>query len=328
MAEVKARTSTTQVVEGPDGSFVSPAVPDPPKGLYAETDPDCSTLNVAEGGFAGVTDAHVARYATDGYLLVRNAFGDNVTQSALAAIDTMCAEKDDRFAKACEGCKHDPERASLGFDSPGIQFEAAGAGVPKGQRARFVRKLKNFHGHSDALDRICYDGESHRLVARLIGKPDTSLDIFQSIALLKLAHVGREKPWHQDQAYFNIPIAKTPNGAPTHVVGVWVAIEPATISNGCMQVIPNRLAPFNHFQRRDWQICDDDITPLDAAVALPMNPGDALYFSGLAVHGTPPNKTDQSRKAVQLHLIPSDYPRCTTDERLTVFGNEGKVCEC
>lgn len=128
-------------------------------------------------------------------------------------------------------------------------------------------------------------------------------------------------------AYFNIPIETTPSGAPTHVVGVWVAVEPATVANGCMQVLPGHGAPLNHFQRRDWQICDDQI-PAKCAIALPMAPGDALFFSGLAPHGTPPNHTDRSRKAVQLHLVPKGYRRISTDDRLAVFGNEGKVCEC
>lgn len=188
--------------------------------------------------------------------------------------------------------------------------------------------LRNFHGHSDELDRICSDRLLWQTASRLLGLPgDGDLEIFQSIALLKLAKVGREKPWHQDQAYFNVPVEATPSGAPTHVVGVWVAIEPATVANGCMHVIPGCREPFHHFQVRDWQLCDTDVNTSND-VALPMNPGDVLLFSGLAPHGTPPNKTDRSRKAVQLHLVPKDYPRCSTDERLTVFGNEGRVCEC
>lgn len=128
-------------------------------------------------------------------------------------------------------------------------------------------------------------------------------------------------------AYFNTPIEVAPSGAPTHVVGVWVAVEKAAVSNGCMQVLPGYTMPFNHFQRRDWQICDDQV-PSAEVTALPMNPGDALFFSGLAPHGTPPNYSDFSRKAVQLHLVPKDYQRITTTERLAQFGKEGTICEC
>jgi hypothetical protein len=113
------------------------------RGRYTTVEPDWDSVNVvAEGGFASVTDEHVRRYASEGYLLVRNGYSNLVTQDALEAIDRICAEADPRFERACEGTVFDPERASLGYDDPGVQFEAAGAGRPKGQRAKFVRKLK------------------------------------------------------------------------------------------------------------------------------------------------------------------------------------------
>lgn len=62
-----------------------------------------------------------------------------------------------------------------------------------------MRWFRNFHGHCDALDKIVYDGAMWEAVSKLLGLPGGELEIFQSIALLKLAGVGREKPWHQDQ---------------------------------------------------------------------------------------------------------------------------------
>lgn len=62
-----------------------------------------------------------------------------------------------------------------------------------------MRRFRNFHGHCDALDKIVYDGALWEAVSKLLGLPGGELEIFQSIALLKLAGVGREKPWHQDQ---------------------------------------------------------------------------------------------------------------------------------
>jgi copper chaperone CopZ len=54
---------------------------------------------------------------------------------------------------------------------------------------------------------------------------------FQDMALLKPPRLGREKPWHQDAAYFR--------GSDPHLMfGVWIALDPATRENGCMEVIP------------------------------------------------------------------------------------------
>ena len=93
---------------------------------------------------------------------------------------------------------------------------------------------------------------------------------------------GREKPWHQDHAYFNIPLVEP-------VVGVWIALGEATRRNGCMVLAPYQRVqrrsssssssgpaaanthpprrPVVHFMRRDWQICDDDILGNRAAGA-------------------------------------------------------------
>jgi hypothetical protein len=133
------------------------------RGRYTTVEPDWDSVNVvAEGGFASVTDEHVRRYASEGYLLVRNGYSNLVTQDALEAIERICAEADPRFEKACEGTVFDPERASLGYDDPGVQFEAAGAGRPKGQRAKFVRKLKCVTVHVENA----VHGASARLVHR------------------------------------------------------------------------------------------------------------------------------------------------------------------
>ena len=44
--------------------------------------------------------------------------------------------------------------------------------------------------------------------------------LFQDQALIKPPLIGREKPFHQDNAYFNLP-------SDTTVVGVWIALDEA-----------------------------------------------------------------------------------------------------
>ena len=91
----------------------------------------------------------------------------------------------------------------------------------------------------------------------------------QDMALIKPPFVGSEKPWHQDQAYFNIPLGQT-------VVGVWIALDEAVPENGCMYIIPgsHTEGPVIHFKRRDWQICDTEVAS-DHAIAVPLKPGGA-----------------------------------------------------
>jgi phytanoyl-CoA hydroxylase len=146
--------------------------------------------------------------------------------------------------------------------------------------------------------------------------------IFQDMALLKPPRLGREKPWHQDLSYFNYD----PN---SKVVGVWIALDEATVENGCMQLLPgrHREGPITHFKRRDWQICDTDILG-KTSVAAPLQPGGLLLFDGLLPHGTPRNGSGRHRRALQFHYTGAKCEKIAATERMRVFGSEGRNVSC
>ena len=147
-------------------------------------------------------------------------------------------------------------------------------------------------------------------------------EMFQDMALIKPPRLGREKPWHQDKAYFEYPLG-------TPVVGTWIALDEATVANGCMQILPgrHREGPIPHFQRRDWQICDNVILGTKS-VAVPLQPGGMLFFDGMLPHGTPHNSSPKRRRALQFHYLPAGTKKCTPEERLKAFGGEGKNVTC
>jgi len=112
-------------------------------------------------------------------------------------------------------------------------------------------------------------------------------------------------------------------------VGVWIALDEATVANGCMHVRPqgHLEGPRIHFQRRDWQICDTDIMG-QPCVAVPLKPGGVLIFDGLLPHGTPTNHSGHRRKALQFHYVSVSADKAPQEERLKHFGSEGKNVEC
>jgi phytanoyl-CoA hydroxylase len=176
-----------------------------------------------------------------------------------------------------------------------------------------------FVDYDPRLKMISEHAQLKQLLTRIIGEEPV---LFQDMALLKPPKIGREKPWHQDHAYFELPLGTT-------VVGVWIALDEATTDNGCMIVIPgsHRQGPVIHFQRRDWQICDTQVNNHGAA-AVPLKPGGCLLFHSLIHHGTPTNNSSQRRRAVQYHYKPGSAPKTTKEERLAVFGEEGKDVTC
>ena len=146
--------------------------------------------------------------------------------------------------------------------------------------------------------------------------------LFANQAMLKPPGIGREKPWHQDHAYFNLPLD-------TCIVSAWVALDQATPENGCMRVIPGSHldGPVVHFNRRDWQICDTDVAR-NRVIAVPLDPGGVLLWHGRLHHGTPANLSDKRRRALQLHYVPSTVETIESEARLAVFGHEGKDVTC
>jgi phytanoyl-CoA hydroxylase len=157
------------------------------------------------------------------------------------------------------------------------------------------------------------------VLTRIMGEPPK---LFANQAMLKPPGIGREKPWHQDHAYFNLPMD-------TCIVSAWVALDNATPENGCMHVIPasQQDGPVVHFNRRDWQICDTDIAR-DRIVAVPLEPGGVLLWHGRLHHGSPANRSDKRRRALQLHYVPGSVETIAPDERLAVYGSDGKDVTC
>ncbi len=268
------------------------------------------------GGLDAVADIDIAQYHNHGYLVVHDAFLLDEVQQALDGLIHLIGGGNPAFR--------------------GIQFEAAALdrldSLTVEQRQDAVRKLMWFTEFDARLDALAHHPKLLPVVARLLNPGDdinhaetvATVDapiLFQDQALLKPPKLGREKPWHQDKAYFNMDKREP-------VVGVWVALDEATLDNGCMHLLPELgREPIVHFQRRDWQVCDTLVMGKQC-IAVPLKPGSLLLFDGLLVHGTPHNNSSQRRRAVQFHYHAARFPKVSNEARMAVFGEEGKDVAC
>jgi len=252
---------------------------------------------------SAITDADLDRYRQQGYLAVRQAFTPDEVEAGIA------------------GLLHLIDGGNPDFT--GVLFERAAQGkldsLRPDEKQDVVRKLMDFVDYDARLKALSAHPVLLDVLRKLIGN---ELTMFQDMALLKPPGVGREKPWHQDKAFFTISLT-----AP--VVGVWIALDPATPENGCMHVIPgsHQEGPVVHFRRRDWQICDSDVQRA-RDVMVPLAPGGLLFFDGLIHHGTPANRTNLRRRAVQFHYISPDAAWADEGYRQRHFGSEGKDVTC
>lgn len=243
-------------------------------------------------------------YQEHGWLAVRSLFDPAEVITAMEAVDDLILGR------------------VPGFN--GRIYEAAVRDrLPRmGEQDRYdaVRKLFRFVAFEPRLQALCRHPSLMAIVGNLLGGKTPRL--FQDMALLKPPLIGREKPWHQDHAFFDLSLE-------TRFLGVWIALDPATIENGCMHVLDggHRQGPRTHFRRRDVQICDADVLG-QRSVAFPLEPGDAMVFDGLLPHGTPANVSANRRRALQFHYCPDDAVEVDPKLRLQVFGSEGKDATC
>ncbi len=249
-----------------------------------------------------VGDSEIRFYKSWGYLSVAKAFSHEETQSAKAGLLDLIMGRHPDFNGVLFEARAREHLNTLGLE----------------ERQDAVRKLSNFLNHEERLRALAFHPSLLEVIERLLG--DTPV-LFQDMALLKPPRMGREKPWHQDLSYFNYEHTSP-------VVGVWIALDEATIENGCMQLLPGEhREPILHWKRRDWQICDSEIAGRHSTAA-PLLPGGALIFDGLLPHGTPHNSSSHRRRALQFHYIGKNAAAIPASKRMAVFGSEGKNVSC
>ncbi|MDE2125751.1 MAG: phytanoyl-CoA dioxygenase family protein [Armatimonadetes bacterium] len=108
---------------------------------------------------------------------------------------------------------------------------------------------------------------------------------------LKSGDVQFGSPWHQDWPYWK--------GA--HKVSVWIALDPADRSNGCLRLLPgSHHHPVEHsgvapegegFGNRLAPGSVDESRAVDAVCAV----GDAVLFHDLTLHASYPNRSGNDR---------------------------------
>jgi len=120
----------------------------------------------------------------------------------------------------------DPVLPQQKFDRLKAHFDKKLEALPQGRRPEAMDVP---HFADPALFEWLLADEILDLVEPILG-PDIAL--FSSHFICKPKGDGRKVPWHEDSAYWRKVLE------PMEVCTVWLAIDPSTLANGCMKVIP------------------------------------------------------------------------------------------
>lgn len=265
-----------------------------------------------------LTSEQREQFEERGYL----AFTDVLTPQEVALARQGLTELVQRVA-------NDPTTVKKGpFWSPQdkrirVQFESGyePCGADDADLELKVRKLMYYqeeHPHFAFLAN--HHPKIQGILASILG--DSAL-LYADQAMIKPALIGTEKPWHQDNAYFLVkPLSA--------ICGVWIALENATVENGCMHVLAgqHKRGPLLHHHTHDCEIVPDRLTPsLATPVELPA--GGAMFFSGMLPHQTPANKSTQRRRALQFHYRAESSTIVGQEDYVKIFAEaDGTPASC
>jgi len=263
-----------------------------------------------------LSEEQFRQYREEGFLAFVDVLSAGEVEEARAAITELV----NRFARTMD-------RNGSKF---WVQFEK-GFDSAKGSDSELemkVRKLMSYQDHHPFFHYLAHEHPRIRgLRDSILGKNSI---LFQDMALIKPPFIGSEKPWHQDDAYFQVTPLES-------ICGVWIALDDAAVENGCMHVIPggHKLGPLKHFHGPaegqaglDCQITSGRID-VGRAVPVELPPGGGMFFQGLLPHETPPNRSAQRRRALQFHYRSKDTRLVTHEEYDREFAEaDGTPASC
>lgn len=126
--------------------------------------------------------------------------------------------------------------------------------------------------------------------------------LLQSMYIFKQPNIGGEVTCHQDSTFLYTE--------PIDIVGLWFALEDATIENGCLWAIPggHRDGLKSRWVRKaeggmTFEVFDASPWPNDKLVPLEVSKGSLILLHGLLPHCSFENRSTRSRHAYTLHLI-------------------------
>jgi ectoine hydroxylase-related dioxygenase (phytanoyl-CoA dioxygenase family) len=220
---------------------------------------------------SSLSPSELASYRERGYLLKRGLFGTSLA----AELSREIEELHEKMVRQV------PQGVHLSWE----QDLAAG-------RPPRIRQLMHSEKVSPIIDAMSRSSEILDIMQALIG-PDIYL--FHSKLMMKAAHDGSFTPWHQDWGYW-----QHESKEPSHV-NCMLFIDRADAENGSIRFVEgshlNGAAVHKDFASDSFRLGLDGGLDAYEATLLEMDPGDAVFFGPLVIHGSGPNLSPRDRRA-------------------------------
>jgi ectoine hydroxylase-related dioxygenase (phytanoyl-CoA dioxygenase family) len=228
-----------------------------------------------------MTQAAVDFYHEQGFLVIENALDQK-----------EIAELREETARICKG-----DRGMVGGFVEGAPDETDDDAMRRYLCIHFPHKIspemEKYLGHAAMVD-------------VLTGVISPNVKCMQSMLFIKSA--GKPgQPWHQDEIY--IPTRDR------SLAGGWIALDDATVENGCLWVIPGSQKPGILYMLKDHDDrrfdCSEEAQNFpytnDDAVPVEVRAGSIVFFNGYLLHRSLPNyATAGYRRSLVNHYMSAE----------------------
>lgn len=230
-----------------------------------------------------LTDEEIAAYHRDGILLVRGVLSPEEVELAREGIAAVL-EQEGMLAKIASG-----------VDDPG----------------RFVEDFRRWT-EIPQIEQLALRSRAPRYAAELLQRwsQDGPVRFYHDHVLVKEGGTTQRTPWHQDQPYYNVD---------GHGTSAWIPVDPVPLG-GCLELVAGshdgpwkmprtfldgkaKWFPEGSLDELPDIEADRDAHPIQA---WQMQPGDAIFFDFLTIHGAPGFPFQGRRRVLSLRYLAGD----------------------
>jgi hypothetical protein len=228
-----------------------------------------------------LSEAEWAQYERDGYINLGRVLSDEDLAALQQRIDDIMLGKADV----------DYDQMLMQLDSADGKYENAGQ-QSKGFKGPTLNYRKIQELEFDPLFRAFTERPIFRDICERVYGAETPISCFRAMFMNKPAHHGTLLPWHQDRWTH---LDRDP------LITVWTALDPATIANGCVQIIPGShkygLINPSHGSGFVTEAQAAEFAPEDKVVYLELEAGEVALLHNWLLHRSDTNATDIPRRA-------------------------------
>jgi len=262
-----------------------------------------------------MTGSELDQYQHDGFLMLENFVTSQACDALRARAEQLVRDFDPSGVISIFST-HEQTRTSDDYfldsgDKVSFFFEEH-AFNPDGTLKQNKDQSINKIGHAlHDLDPVFYSFSRTRQIEQLVLELGlTAPLLLQSMYIFKQPRIGGEVTCHQDATFLYTE--------PLRVVGLWFALEDATVENGCLWAIAggHKFGLRSRFVRAEaggtrFETIADVNWPEHNLQPLEVGKGTVIVLHPLLPHLSRENRSDKSRHAYTLHVIDAStrYPK-------------------